>query len=53
MRHAADVRFPDRTTPPHILTLVLMSGLSALSMSIILPSMPQMTRDLGTRYEVI
>lgn len=30
-----------------------MSGLSALSMSIILPSMPQMTRDLGTRYEVI
>lgn len=53
MRHDADVRFPDRTTPPHILTLVLMSGLSALSMSIILPSMPQMTRDLGTRYEVI
>lgn len=30
-----------------------MSGLSALSMTIVLPSLPQMTHDLGTRYEVM
>ncbi len=32
--------FLDRRTPPHIATLVLLSGLSALSMNIFLPSLP-------------
>ena len=35
-------RFLDRSTPPHIMTLVLLAGLSALSMNIFLPSLPSM-----------
>ena len=33
-------RLLDRTTPPHITTLILLAGLSALSMNIFLPSLP-------------
>jgi DHA1 family bicyclomycin/chloramphenicol resistance-like MFS transporter len=40
---APKVRFLDRTTPPHVITLVLMAGLSAMSMNIFLPSLPSMT----------
>ncbi|MEM7719639.1 MAG: multidrug effflux MFS transporter [Pseudomonadota bacterium] len=47
------VRFLDRTTPPHILTLVLMAGLGAMNMSAFLPSLPQMTEHFGTRYELM
>lgn len=47
------VRFLDRTTPPHILTLVLMAGLGAMNMSAFLPSLPHMTEHFGTRYEVM
>ncbi len=46
-------RFLDRTTPPHIFTLVLMAGMSAMSMSIFLPSLPAMTREFGTDYAVM
>jgi DHA1 family bicyclomycin/chloramphenicol resistance-like MFS transporter len=35
-------RFLERTSPPHIITLVLLAGLSALSMNIFLPSLPSM-----------
>ncbi len=47
------VRFLDRTTPPHILTLVLMAGLGAMNMSSFLPSLPDMTTYFETRYDVI
>jgi len=47
------VRFLDRTTPPHILTLVLMAGLGAMNMSAFLPSLPHMTEFFNTRYEVV
>ena len=47
------VRFLDRTTPPHILTLVLMAGLGAMNMSAFLPSLPDMTTYFETRYDVI
>ena len=46
-------RFLDRTTPPHIATLVLLSGLGALSMNMFLPSLPGMARDFGVRYSVM
>lgn len=46
-------RFLDRTTPPHILTLVMMSGLSAAAMNIFLPSLPSMTVFFDTDYRVI
>ncbi len=43
----------DRTTPPHILTLVLLSGLGAMSMSAFLPSLPSMTAYFDTDYGIM
>ena len=43
-------RFGDRRTPPHILTLTLLAGVSALNMSIFLPSLARMAQDFGTDY---
>ncbi|MEZ5777975.1 MAG: multidrug effflux MFS transporter [Paracoccaceae bacterium] len=45
-----DIRFLDRATPPHILTLVTITGLSALAMNIFLPSLPGMTEWFDTDY---
>ncbi|NBC97277.1 MAG: Bcr/CflA family efflux MFS transporter [Deinococcus-Thermus bacterium] len=53
MSHAPEVRFLDRTTPPHILTLVLMAGIAAMNMSVFLPSLPAMTAHFGTDYAVM
>ncbi|WP_460274984.1 multidrug effflux MFS transporter [Celeribacter sp. ULVN23_4] len=47
------VRFLDRTTPPHILTLVLMAGVSAMTMNVFLPALPEMTTYFGTEYSVM
>ncbi|MGC9420791.1 MAG: multidrug effflux MFS transporter, partial [Rhodovulum sp.] len=47
------VRFLDRTTPPHIVTLVLLAGISALSMNIFLPSLPNMTAHFDTEYRLM
>ncbi len=43
-------RLLDRTTPPHILTLILLAGLSTLALNIFLPSLPNMTAYFGTDY---
>lgn len=45
-----NIRFLDRNTPPHIGTLVAITALSALGMSIFLPSLPAMTEWFGTDY---
>ncbi|MDP0925582.1 multidrug effflux MFS transporter [Paracoccus onubensis] len=42
-----------KRTPPHILTLVALSGVSALSMNVFLPSLPGMARDFGVEYGVM
>ena len=47
------VRFLDRNTPPHILTLTLLAGISALNMSIFLPSLSGMTAYFGTSYSTM
>ncbi|MCX7644339.1 MAG: multidrug effflux MFS transporter [Rhodobacteraceae bacterium] len=47
------VRFLDRSTPPHIMTLVLLAGLGALSMNIFLPSLPAMAEHFRTDYRLI
>ena len=44
------VRFLDRSTPPHIATLILIAGISALNMSIFLPSLQAMTAYFDTEY---
>jgi DHA1 family bicyclomycin/chloramphenicol resistance-like MFS transporter len=46
-------RFLDRTTPPNIVTLVVLSGLSALTMNIFLPSLPGMAVYFGVPYGVM
>jgi MFS transporter, DHA1 family, multidrug resistance protein len=45
-----DVRFLDRTSPPHISTLILLSGLSALTMNVFLPSLPGMATYFDVPY---
>ncbi|MCC6006462.1 MAG: multidrug effflux MFS transporter [Rhodobacteraceae bacterium] len=47
------VRFLDRTTPPHIITLILLTGLATLSMNVFLPSLPNMTAWFDTDYKVM
>lgn len=46
-------RFLDRTTPPHLVTLILLAGVSALTMNVFLPSLPGMTRYFDTDYAVM
>ena len=53
MSDAPDVRFLDRSTPPHIVTLILLAGLSALAMNIFLPSLPDMAQYFGVDYKVM
>jgi MFS transporter, DHA1 family, multidrug resistance protein len=40
-------RFLDRTSPPHIATLIAMTGLAALALNIFLPSLPAIARTFG------
>jgi len=42
--------FLDRKTAPHIVTLVLATGVAALSLNIFLPSLPGMARHFGVEY---
>ncbi|MDP4032208.1 MAG: multidrug effflux MFS transporter [Pseudorhodobacter sp.] len=53
MTTAPDVRFLDRRTPPHIMTLVLLSGLAALTMNIFLPSLPGMAKWFDVPYRLM
>lgn len=47
------IRFLDKSTPPHIVTLVLITGMSALNMSIFLPSLAAMTSYFNTEYAIM
>ncbi len=53
MSNRPTVRFLDRSTPPHVVTLMLLAGVSALSMNIFLPSLPNMTAHFDTEYRLI
>ncbi|ABD56292.1 multidrug effflux MFS transporter [Jannaschia sp. CCS1] len=53
MMTASPARFLDRTTPPHIFTLILVTGLGALSMNIFLPSLPAMADYFDTDYRLM
>ena len=50
MKTSPIVRFLDRSTPPHIATLILIAGISALNMSIFLPSLQAMAGYFETDY---
>ncbi|MCA8868399.1 MAG: multidrug effflux MFS transporter [Rhodobacteraceae bacterium] len=47
------VKYLDRNTPPHITTLVLLAGLSALSMNVFLPSLPSMATYFDADYGLV
>lgn len=47
------VRFLDRSTAPHIATLILLAGIAALAMNIFLPSLPGMTAYFDTDYRLM
>ncbi len=47
------VKFLDASTPPHILTLILLAGISAVSMNMFLPSLPGMTEYFQTDYRLM
>jgi len=49
----AKTRFLDRTTPPHIITLVAGAALGALSMNMFLPSLPRMAIYFSTPAAVM
>ncbi|MEM1100120.1 MAG: multidrug effflux MFS transporter [Pseudomonadota bacterium] len=53
MPDPAKVRYLDRTTPPHLSTLILLAGVSALGMNIFLPSLPGMTAYFETDYAIM
>ncbi|SFA98002.1 MFS transporter, DHA1 family, bicyclomycin/chloramphenicol resistance protein [Poseidonocella pacifica] len=53
MQNAPEVRYLDRTTAPHISTLILLAGISAMAMNIFLPSLPRMTEHFQTDYRVM
>jgi DHA1 family bicyclomycin/chloramphenicol resistance-like MFS transporter len=46
-------RFLSRSTPPHIATLILLSGMSALGMNIFLPSLPGMAEYFEADYRLL
>ena len=48
-----DSRFLNRASPPKIVTLILMAGLSALTMNIFLPSLPAMAAWFDVPYALM
>ncbi|WP_323020432.1 multidrug effflux MFS transporter [Pararhodobacter sp.] len=46
-------RFLDRKTPPHLATLILLSAVSALSMNVFLPSLPNMAEYFDADYRLM
>jgi DHA1 family bicyclomycin/chloramphenicol resistance-like MFS transporter len=43
----------DRSSPPHILTLVLLTGVAALNLNMMLPSLPSLAAYYDARYGVV
>ena len=53
MKNTNNVIYLNNSTPPHIVTLVFLAGMSALSMNIFLPSLPGMTAYFDTTYAIM
>lgn len=45
--------FPNRATPPHIVTLTLAASIGPLAINMFLPSLPGMARDFQADYSVM
>jgi MFS transporter, DHA1 family, multidrug resistance protein len=44
---------PPAAQPPRLMTLILLTGVSVLSLNLFLPSLPQMTRDFRVDYAIV
>lgn len=53
MSDSVTVRFLDRTTAPHVSTLIFVAGLSALAMNIFLPSLNDMAEYFDADYGLL
>ena len=53
MKNFVPAQFFDRTTEPHVMTLVALACISALAMNIFLPSLPSMAAYYNTTPSVI
>jgi len=53
MHATPEIRFLDRSTAPHIVTLVALAGLSAAAMNMFLPSLPSMALHFDADYRVL
>lgn len=53
MSNHPTARFLNRTTPPHIFTLVMLASIGAMSMNMFLPSLPSMTDHFETDYRIV
>lgn len=53
MQRIPSVRFLKRSTPPHLITLIMLAGMSAMVMNMFLPSLPNMTEYFHTEYRLM
>ncbi len=53
MQDPIPVRYLDRSTAPHVTTLILLAGISAMAMNIFLPSLPGMALHFKVDYAVM
>lgn len=53
MQHQSRRRFLNRAVPPHLATLILLTGLSALVMNVFLPSLPNMAEYFQADYRMM
>lgn len=53
MQDPIPVRYLDRSTAPHVTTLILLAGISAMAMNIFLPSLPGMAAHFNVDYGVM
>ncbi len=53
MSSVPEVRYLDRSTPPHISTLIAATALGAMSMNIFLPTLPQMAEYFQADYALM
>lgn len=53
MQDPTSVRYLDRSTAPHVTTLILLAGISAMAMNIFLPSLPGMALHFEVDYAVM
>lgn len=53
MKDPKPVRYLDRSTAPHVSTLILLAGISAMAMNVFLPSLPGMAAHFEVDYSVM